>query len=103
MKSWAIPVIMITIRRNPVLQLALPSLVENSGADYTINRIKKLIDYAFQHVDSVLFHIGTDNIRSQKAVEKLGGLKIGEVSVISNVPLNLPHFEYELKVENYKL
>jgi len=73
------------------------------GGLYNKSNKKLLIDYAFQHVDSVLFHIGTDNIRSQKAVGKLGAIKVGEVNVISNVALNMPHFEYELKVENYKL
>ncbi|MDA6072335.1 GNAT family N-acetyltransferase [Flavobacterium sp. AC] len=73
------------------------------GGLYNKSNKKLLIDYAFQHVDSILFHIGADNIRSQKAVSKLGGVKIGEISAISNIPLNMPHFEYELKVEDYKL
>lgn len=73
------------------------------GGLYNKSNKKLLIDYAFQDVDSVLFHIGTENIRSQKAVGKLGATKLGEVNVINNVALNMPHFEYELKVENYKL
>ncbi|MGE6354228.1 GNAT family N-acetyltransferase [Flavobacterium sp. NPDC079362] len=73
------------------------------GGLYNKSNKKLLIDYAFQHVDSILFHIGADNIRSQKAVSKLGSVKIGEISAISNIPLNMPHFEYELKVEDYKL
>jgi N-acetyltransferase len=32
-----------------------------------------LMDYAFQYVENVLFYINQDNIRSRKAVEKLGG------------------------------
>lgn len=36
--------------------------------------IKKLmLDYAFKFVDSAYFHIGSTNIRSQKAVLKIGG------------------------------
>lgn len=32
-----------------------------------------MIDYALQHIDSVVFYIDVKNIRSQRAVEKLGG------------------------------
>jgi RimJ/RimL family protein N-acetyltransferase len=73
------------------------------GGLYNKSNKKLLIDYAFQHVDSVLFHIGTDNIRSQKAVSKLGTIKIGEVNSIGNIPVNLPHFEYKLTAENFNL
>ncbi|MFC4892193.1 GNAT family N-acetyltransferase [Pseudofrancisella aestuarii] len=43
-----------------------------------INRsIKKLmLDYSFQYLDKVLFDVWEYNYRSQKAVEKLGALKI---------------------------
>lgn len=40
-----------------------------------------MIDYAFQYVDKVIFHIGAFNIRSQKAIEKTGALKIDEFEV----------------------
>jgi len=42
------------------------------------NRVMKhlMIDYALQHVDHIIFYVGKDNIRSQKAVQKLGGKKI---------------------------
>lgn len=38
-----------------------------------------MIDYAFQFVDKVIFHIGINNIRSQKAIQKLGAIKIGQM------------------------
>jgi RimJ/RimL family protein N-acetyltransferase len=40
-----------------------------------------MIDYALMHVNTVIFHVGAENIRSQKAMEKLGALKISEVEV----------------------
>ena len=48
-----------------------------------INAIVKqmLLDYAFQFVDKVCFHVGTTNFRSQKAMEKLGAIKIAEQEV----------------------
>ena len=45
-------------------------------------QVKKLmLDYIFQFVDKVNFHVGKDNLRSQKAMEKLGAKKVDEVTV----------------------
>ncbi|WP_374442796.1 GNAT family N-acetyltransferase [Epilithonimonas sp.] len=45
-------------------------------------QVKKLmLDYIFQFVDKVNFHVGKDNIRSQKAMEKLGAKKVDEINV----------------------
>lgn len=45
-------------------------------------QVKKLmLDHIFQYVDKVNFHVGKDNIRSQKAMEKLGAKKVDEVNV----------------------
>lgn len=48
-----------------------------------INKMVKqlLLDYAFQFVDKVYFHVGATNFRSQKAMEKLGAIKIDEQEV----------------------
>jgi RimJ/RimL family protein N-acetyltransferase len=42
---------------------------------------KLMIDYAFQYVDTIYFHIGAHNIRSQKAIEKIGAIKVDEIEV----------------------
>ncbi len=45
-------------------------------------QVKKLmLDYIFQFQDKVHFHVGKDNIRSQKAMEKLGAKKMDELNV----------------------
>lgn len=45
-------------------------------------QVKKLmLDHIFRFVDKVIFHVGKENIRSQKAMERLGAKKIGEVNV----------------------
>jgi len=46
----------------------------------TYNRALKylMLNYAFGFSDKVIFHIGENNIRSQKAVEKLGAVKTGK-------------------------
>ncbi len=44
--------------------------------------IKRLmIDHALSAFDSVIFHVGASNIRSQKAMEKLGAKKTGESGI----------------------
>ena len=53
------------------------------GGKYNKSMKKLMIDYAFGSIEDVIFYIGKDNIRSQKAVEKIGGIKITE-----------PHFKY---------
>jgi len=40
-----------------------------------------MLDHAFGFVDRVLFQVGVDNWRSRKAMEKLGGVYIGEEPV----------------------
>lgn len=40
-----------------------------------------MLDYIFQFVSSVDFHIGAENIRSQVSINRLGVTKIGELEV----------------------
>jgi RimJ/RimL family protein N-acetyltransferase len=35
-----------------------------------------LLNHAFKFVESVVFFIGEDNVRSQKAIEKVGAIKV---------------------------
>jgi RimJ/RimL family protein N-acetyltransferase len=51
------------------------------GIGYNKALKKLMLDYAFQFVDKVYFHIGAYNIRSQKAIEKIGALKVDEFEV----------------------
>lgn len=51
------------------------------GAGYNKSLKKLMLDYAFQFVNKVYFHIGAHNIRSQKAIEKIGALKVDEFEV----------------------
>lgn len=66
------------------------------GGTYNQSTKKLLIDYAFEKVDSILFHVGEENIRSQKAVLKLGATKINEINFPNN-EIGILHYEYELK------
>jgi RimJ/RimL family protein N-acetyltransferase len=51
------------------------------GSGYNSALKKLMLDYAFQFVETVYFHIGAYNYRSQKAIEKIGAVKIDEFEV----------------------
>jgi N-acetyltransferase len=51
------------------------------GNGYNKALKKLMLDYAFQYVNSVLFEVGAQNIRSQMAMEKIGGIKVDEIEV----------------------
>lgn len=51
------------------------------GNGYNKALKKLMLEYAFQFVDKVYFHVGAFNIRSQKAIEKIGATKIDEFEV----------------------
>jgi len=40
-----------------------------------------LLNYVFQFVDTVRFHIGADNVRSQIAIQRLGARKVAEQEI----------------------
>ena len=45
------------------------------GINHAVKHL--MLDYAFQFIDKVIFHVGANNIRSQKAMEKLGAVNLG--------------------------
>ncbi|ESU23491.1 acetyltransferase, ribosomal protein N-acetylase [Flavobacterium enshiense DK69] len=64
--------------------------------------VKKLmLDYAFQFVDMVYFHIGAHNIRSQKAIERLGAVKVREIEVAYHGEPEKLNFEYRIQKEQW--
>ena len=65
-------------------------------------QVKKLmLDYIFQYVETVMFHVGKENMRSIKAMEKLGALKTGEEEIAYFGELPKINVVYEIKKENW--
>jgi RimJ/RimL family protein N-acetyltransferase/uncharacterized RDD family membrane protein YckC len=55
----------------------------------TNRRMKSLlINYAFRFVHHILFYIGENNFRSQKAVEKLGAVRVTELNGVALEKVN---------------
>ena len=51
------------------------------GKGFNLAAKTLMLDYIFQFVQTVYFHIGADNIRSNISIERLGVTKIGEQEV----------------------
>jgi N-acetyltransferase len=51
------------------------------GKNYNIELKQLMINYAFENLTTIIFEIGANNIRSQKAIDKIGAQKIGEHEV----------------------
>ncbi len=65
-------------------------------------RVKKLmLDYIFEYVDLVKFHVGAENIRSRKAMEKLGAEYRGETIVAYYNEPERKNVEYWIRKEDW--
>lgn len=51
------------------------------GKGYNKALKKLMMEYAFHYVNTIYFHVGATNFRSQKAIEKLGAIKVDEFQV----------------------
>jgi RimJ/RimL family protein N-acetyltransferase len=51
------------------------------GGRYNLALKTLMLDHAFRFVDRVIFHVGAGNLRSRRAMEKLGGVLIGETAM----------------------
>lgn len=49
------------------------------GGEYNRSVKQMMLAHAFRYVNQVVFHVGVDNLRSQKAIEKLGAVRIKEL------------------------
>lgn len=61
-----------------------------------------MLNYAFTYFNTVFLHVGATNYRSQKAVEKLGAIKIKEFEMAYVGEANRSNFLYEIKKENWE-
>ena len=62
-----------------------------------------MLDYIFQFVDKVIFHVGKDNIRSVKAMTKLSAENLGEEEVAYFGEASKMNVVFQIKKEDWKL
>jgi RimJ/RimL family protein N-acetyltransferase len=61
---------------------------------------KLLLDYAFQHVNYVYFHVGATNIRSQQGTMRIGAVEAREFTSLQYGKPTL-QFEYVIEKKNW--
>ncbi|MNL30049.1 hypothetical protein D3C87_1517630 [compost metagenome] len=60
-----------------------------------------MLDYIFDHVDTVYFHVGNNNERSKKAMERLGAQKIALEEVAYHGEPNRINVLYAIRKDDY--
>jgi RimJ/RimL family protein N-acetyltransferase len=72
------------------------------GSTYNPSVKKLMVKYAVQYVEQVHFHVGAGNIRSQKAIEKLGAIKIAEKDIAYHGERSNLNFVYAITKNNWR-
>lgn len=67
------------------------------GSDFNKELKKLVVNYALQFVKTTLFQVGLNNLRSQKAMEKLGAVNTGIQDVV--ISYGPPKKSYVYKIE----
>ena len=70
------------------------------GGQFNKSAKRLLLNYAFQFVDKVYFHIGATNLRSQLAIKKFGAAKVNELYIDNNGQSQF-YFEYLIRKEDW--
>jgi N-acetyltransferase len=71
------------------------------GSTYNPSVKKLMLNYAFRFVDKVYFHIGAQNIRSQKAIERIGASKVREIAVAYHGEPEKLNLEYVIEKSDW--
>jgi RimJ/RimL family protein N-acetyltransferase len=72
------------------------------GTGVNVNVKKMMLNYIFQYVSTVYFHIGAENIRSQIAISRLNAEKVDEQVVAYYGELPKHNFVYCIEKRNWK-
>lgn len=71
------------------------------GKNYNAQVKRLMLEYIFQFVETVKFHVGSENLRSQRAMEKLGAENLGEIEVAYFGEASKMNILYELQKKNW--
>jgi RimJ/RimL family protein N-acetyltransferase len=67
------------------------------GGRYNAEMKRLLLNHAFKFVESVVFFVGEDNVRSQRAMEKIGAIKLGTATRSYGNHPPKPNVKYRIK------
>jgi RimJ/RimL family protein N-acetyltransferase len=84
------------------IEIGWTFLIRDHWGGATNREIKRLmLDHAFTFVDTVIFWVGDTNWRSQRAMQKIGGvLREGKFTRKESGPV--PHVIFEIRKEDYR-
>ncbi|ULQ55982.1 GNAT family N-acetyltransferase [Flavihumibacter rivuli] len=71
------------------------------GKQYNKQLKHLMLEHAFRYVDRVLFHIGVNNFRSQKSIEKIGARQIDRIEVAYYNEPSRTNFVYEIRKQDF--
>lgn len=66
------------------------------GGGFNAEMKRLMLGHALQRVERVEFVVGADNVRSCRAMEKIGGRLTGDVEIRVMAGLERPHVRYEI-------
>jgi RimJ/RimL family protein N-acetyltransferase len=67
------------------------------GGEYNGELKRLMLDHAFKFVESVIFKIGSTNFRSQKALEKIGGIVVKHHEIPEPAGKTVEHVVYQIE------
>jgi RimJ/RimL family protein N-acetyltransferase len=67
------------------------------GSRYNAEMKRLLLKHAFKFVERVVFFVGEDNLRSQKAMEKVGAMKVGTATRTYGNHPPTPNLKYVIR------
>lgn len=80
-----------------VVEIGFTFLVRSLwGGKYNGEMKRLMIDHAFRFVENVTFRVGTNNWRSRKAVEKIGGVLTGRSEMVDVNGTMIEHVMFRL-------
>jgi RimJ/RimL family protein N-acetyltransferase len=74
---------------------------QNWGKNYNNSLKTLMLNHAFSFAEKVIFHIGVENFRSQRSIEKLGAQKIRKEEVEYYGEPSRLNFVYEIEKKNW--
>jgi RimJ/RimL family protein N-acetyltransferase len=72
------------------------------GKGFNLSVKNTMLDYLFKYVSKVKFHIGSENIRSQVAISRVGAKKVAEEEVAYFGEKPKLNFVYQINKEDWK-
>lgn len=72
------------------------------GGSYNLEIKNLLLSHAFKFVDTVVFWVGDTNIRSQRAMEKIGGMRRAGIHTRTVAGIASDNIVYEIRKKNFQ-